>query len=122
MLRARAGARVTGCPRGPRLGDQTVAHAVDVDLVDALEASSGGRVASPGTEFGGRAAEASGDLLALGDQLDDLHADVGEAFEERRDPAARRRAMLLSDVELVEIAGLASIAAPTAECKAHGAE
>jgi hypothetical protein len=31
-------------------------------------------------------------------------------------------AMLLSDVELVEIAGLASIAAPTAECKAHGAE
>src|SRR4051812_38071905 len=52
-------------------------------------------------EVGRRAAEASDDLLALGDQLDDLHLHVREALEKRRDPSARAGGHL-GVVELVD--------------------
>jgi hypothetical protein len=63
-----------------------VVDAEDVDLVDALEAPSGGRLVAPRSEVGGRAVEAPDDLLAFGDEVNDLHLDVREALAKRGDP------------------------------------
>jgi hypothetical protein len=49
----------------------------EVDLVDA-EAPPRRRVAPPGAEVAARADEAADDDVALGDELHDLHAHVGE--------------------------------------------
>src|ERR1700683_216845 len=55
-----------------------VAHPEDVDLVDILEPLTRRRPAHPLPQLGARAAEMRGHLLLLGDQVDDLHPEVGE--------------------------------------------
>ena len=69
---------------------------------------AGRRVPAPGTQVRTRAAEATDDRLALGDQFDDLHLDVREALAKRRDPAARtcrhpRRVELVDEIEVTGV-------------------
>ena len=81
----------SGRPRS-HLDDLAVAEPEDGHLIDPLEATPGRRVAEPLSQVGGRAGEPADDLVALADQLDDLHVDVGEADPERDDPAPGRQA------------------------------
>src|SRR5919204_2062611 len=74
----------------PDLHDLAVAQPEDGDLVDLLEAAPRGGMAKPVAEVGRRAGEAAHHRAALGDQLADLHVDVGEAGPEGGDPAPGR--------------------------------
>src|SRR5687767_3724612 len=80
---------VEGVLEAPGADDPAVAKAEDGDLVDVLEAASGGRATEPFAEVGGGAGEAPDDLVALRDELDDLHVDIRERRAERCDPVFR---------------------------------
>jgi hypothetical protein len=53
-----------------------------------------GELSHPRPEVGARAAEVSGDLIAFGDELDDLHREVGEGLSEWPDPVPCGRGQL----------------------------
>ena len=64
------------------------AHPEDVELIDIPETPASRRMANPFPQVGPRAPEMRGHLLAVGDQADDLHPEVGEGVPEGPDPAA----------------------------------
>jgi len=55
-----------------------VLDAQDVDLVDVLEAPAGGRAAEPFALVSAGAFEVADDFLGLGDDVEDVHAEVWE--------------------------------------------
>jgi len=69
-----------------RSGELLVGHPEDVDLVDVVEAPAGGWVAHPLPEVGARAPEVRDHLFVFGDEVDDLHREVGEGIPEWADP------------------------------------
>src|SRR5688572_4779799 len=77
-----------GVFEAPGADDPAIADAEDGDLVDLLEAAAGRPVSEPRAKVRGGAREAAHDLIALRDQLNDLHLDIGERRPEGSDPAA----------------------------------
>jgi pimeloyl-ACP methyl ester carboxylesterase len=73
----------------PRAGETPAADFEEVDLVDALEPPTCRRVPAPLATMRTRAAKPRDDRVALGDELDDLHPEIGERRPERRDPPSR---------------------------------
>jgi hypothetical protein len=63
-----------------------VSQAEEVDLVDLLEASPRRSVAAPFALMRSRAGKAARHLVAFGDQVDDLHVNVGEGGVKGADP------------------------------------
>jgi hypothetical protein len=58
------------------MDDPALPQSEDGNLIDALEATPGRGMPKPLPQVAGRAGEPADDLVAFGDQLDDLHVDV----------------------------------------------
>src|SRR5581483_972027 len=77
-----------------RRGQLPVLDMKDVDLIDVLEAPVGGGHPEPLAAMGPGAPEMCDDRVALGDQLDDLHLEVGEGAPKWADPPLGRQGEL----------------------------
>jgi len=62
-----------GVFQAPRMGDPPLLGAEDVDLVDAVEAASGGWMAEPRSLVSAGAAEAADDGATFGDEFHNVH-------------------------------------------------
>jgi hypothetical protein len=82
---------IQGVLQRPHMHDPAVAEPKDPDLINPLEAATGRGLTESFPEVGGRAGEPAHDLVALGDQLHELHVDIGEVGPERGDPSLGRR-------------------------------
>ena len=74
---------IQGVLQRPHMHDPAVAEPNDPDLINPLEAATGRGLTESFPEVGGRAGEPAHDLVALGDQLHELHVDIGEVGPER---------------------------------------
>jgi uncharacterized membrane protein len=92
---------IQGVLQRPHMHDPAVADPQDPDLINPLEAATGRGLTESFPQMGGRAGEPAHDLVALGDQLHELHVDIGEAGPKGCDPASGRRGEL-GRVEFVD--------------------
>jgi hypothetical protein len=88
--------------------DPAVPEPEDGDFIDPLEPTTSRRIAEPWSQVGGRAGQPADDRVALGDQLHDLHLQVGEADPGRRDPALGRLGQLWR-IQLVDQLQMAAV-------------
>jgi hypothetical protein len=70
----------------PAVIDLSVQERKEVHLVNPFKALAGWGMSAPGTEVSARTAQPGDDGLAVSDQLDDVHRDIGKRLQKWPDP------------------------------------